>query len=612
MKSLCREEAGAQAGGPESNAAPVSAAREGTVNRLWATLLAVVLFTGPASADDIRQISLATKDLIYDRFTRKIYASIPSSGGRIGNSVAAIDPFTGTVGPAIFVGSEPGALAVSDDGHYLYVGLDGAAAVRRVELRSQTADLQFPLGRDPFTGPYFAEAIEVLPGHPESIAISRRSLGFSPTHEGVAIYDDGVPRPAATPPHTGSNVIQVSPSGTRLYGYNNETTEFGLRRMSIDASGVSIIDVTENLISGFSVGMKLDAGRLYTTSGRVIDPEALLLLGTFAVEPYHNLVAPDARADRVFFLPREGTPRTLSAFDPQSFLPMGSIVIPGVAGTASSLIRWGTDGLAFRTDQNQVFFLRTSLLPSFAPAADLAITQQSTPDPFRVGEDLTYLLTVDNGGPDAATGVTVVDTLPGGATLVSVTVSQGSSTRSARDVTAALGTLARGARATVTIVVRPGSAVPLTNTALVKANELDPNPADNRTTQESSVMRAVGPDLTGSWAALIQRCGGAGASLRCFVSGLFQVRNVGDQQAAPSTLRVFLSRDAALDAGDLLLQGTELASIAPGRQQEVPMSAPLPAGSSASGQYLIVVLDAAEVVAESDEANNRIVFGPFR
>src|SRR5205807_1842585 len=98
---------------------------------------------------DLRRISLLTRDLVYDRRRGKIYASVPSQGGAVpprsgapGNTVTVIDPITATIGPSIFVGSEPGKLALSDDGRYLYVALDGAAAVRRIDLDTQTAGLQ--------------------------------------------------------------------------------------------------------------------------------------------------------------------------------------------------------------------------------------------------------------------------------------------------------------------------------------------------------------------------------------------------------------------------------------------------------------------------------------
>src|SRR5688572_1666521 len=92
---------------------------------LFLTLLLLLL--GVPAAADIRQIGLPTRDLIYDRFRHRVYASVPSSGGRLGNSIMAIDPVTGEIGPPIFVGSEPGRLALSADGRYLYVALDGAA-----------------------------------------------------------------------------------------------------------------------------------------------------------------------------------------------------------------------------------------------------------------------------------------------------------------------------------------------------------------------------------------------------------------------------------------------------------------------------------------------------
>ena len=92
-----------------------------------ASLLALPI---AGSAATIRVISLPVKDLVYDQARQRIYASVPSSGGARANTVTLIDPSTGALGPSVFVGSEPGKLAMSDDGQYLYVGLDGAGARR--------------------------------------------------------------------------------------------------------------------------------------------------------------------------------------------------------------------------------------------------------------------------------------------------------------------------------------------------------------------------------------------------------------------------------------------------------------------------------------------------
>jgi hypothetical protein len=100
----------------------------------------------------IRQISLVTKDLVYEPAGQRIYASLPSSAAN-GNSLVKIDPFAGTVGTPVFIGSEPGRLAISDNSQYIYASLDGAAAVRRFDIGSQTAGIQFALGSDQSTGP---------------------------------------------------------------------------------------------------------------------------------------------------------------------------------------------------------------------------------------------------------------------------------------------------------------------------------------------------------------------------------------------------------------------------------------------------------------------------
>jgi trimeric autotransporter adhesin len=315
-------------------------------------------------------LSLKAGDLIYDPFTRLIYASVRGAAGAIGNTITEIDPEAGTIGQSFYIGSDPGKLAISDNGKYLYAALDGAAAVRRFDISARTAGLQFSLGSDSFFGPYYVEDIEVQPGNASVVAVSRKNLGVSPRHAGVAIYEEGVQRSAVTARHTGSNVIEFSTSPSTLFGYNNETTEFGFRRMLVDVSGVAITNVASNLLSGFYHDIEFDNGRIYSTSGRVIDPEALTLLGTYALSSTTNVqVRPDSSAGRTFFLVPGSTSGTvaLQAFDQNTFGNLGSEGITNLSGTAQSFIRWGTDGLAFRTD-DQVFLFRSSMVASPAPA----------------------------------------------------------------------------------------------------------------------------------------------------------------------------------------------------------------------------------------------------
>jgi uncharacterized repeat protein (TIGR01451 family) len=121
--------------------------------------------------------------------------------------------------------------------------------------------------------------------------------------------------------------------------------------------------------------------------------------------------------------------------------------------------------------------------------ADISVTKTDSPDPAHVGQNLTYTITVANGGPATATGVAVNDALPKNAGFGSATSSQGTCTLKPqkRLVTCALGSLAGGASARVTIVVKPTSKGTITNTATASANQADPNTADNSATATTTV-----------------------------------------------------------------------------------------------------------------------------
>ena len=57
--------------------------------------------------------------------------------------------------------------------------------------------------------------------------------------------------------------------------------------------------------------------------------------------------------------------------------------------------------------------------------ADLSVTLADSPDPVKKDKPLTYTITVRNGGPAPATGVTLTDPLPAGVGLKSVKTTQG-------------------------------------------------------------------------------------------------------------------------------------------------------------------------------------------
>ena len=152
-------------------------------------------------------------------------------------------------------------------------------------------------------------------------------------------------------------------------------------------------------------------------------------------------------------------------------------------------------------------------LLAFGPATALAATadlsiQKSDGTPYSqgtvvVGAEITYTITVTNGGPDAANGVEVVDDLPGQIDFVSSTPSQGTC-KGSNKVTCTLGTLANGASATVTIKVKPKKAGQFVNTATVSTADTDPAGANNTASETTTVVEpGPAPTCSGQTASVI-------------------------------------------------------------------------------------------------------------
>lgn len=139
------------------------------------------------------------------------------------------------------------------------------------------------------------------------------------------------------------------------------------------------------------------------------------------------------------------------------------------------------------------------------PVADLTLTKTDAPDPVAVGGLLTYTLVVGNEGPSVATGVELFDQLPAGVTFQSVDTTQGTCTPAGGTVTCALGTLAVGATATVEIRVVADAAGTLVNTAVVSANESDPETVENvgQATTEVSDQPILPIPTLGEWGLML-------------------------------------------------------------------------------------------------------------
>lgn len=132
-----------------------------------------------------------------------------------------------------------------------------------------------------------------------------------------------------------------------------------------------------------------------------------------------------------------------------------------------------------------------SVIVANANSADLAIVKTATPSPtVPQGDTLTYTLAITNNGPASATNVTVTDALPATLTYLSATPT-GPCSEADGTVTCLLGTMVNGGTATVTILTLAGAPGVITNTASVNADQTDPIPLNNSSSQTETITAAT-------------------------------------------------------------------------------------------------------------------------
>src|SRR5205085_2399832 len=93
--------------------------------------------------------------------------------------------------------------------------------------------------------------------------------------------------------------------------------------------------------------IKYDSGKLFASSGKVFDFENPALLGTCTGGG--GLVAPEAKAYRVYYLQQKQDNWRFEAFDTRTFTALGGMDVPGLSGTPTRLVKWGENSYAIRT-----------------------------------------------------------------------------------------------------------------------------------------------------------------------------------------------------------------------------------------------------------------------
>jgi uncharacterized repeat protein (TIGR01451 family) len=325
-----------------------------------------------------------------------------------------------------------------------------------------------------------------IPGDPPAgVGISLGSAGSGNTVEGNAIGTD----------MTGTRDLGNQVAGVSFgpNGYQSLATIGGTAagaRNLIAFNGAGIVGNAGVSILGNSIYANRGAG--ISGSGGTSPPvltDARTVGGSTRIEGSVRSAASSSVRVEFFASPNPGGSAPV-----QGQTLLGALIVPtDAAGTASigatfSAVPAGAAAItATVTDSRGE---TSNFSQPVLEAADLALAAAPTPGTVRIGDSVTYTLTVTNGGTFPATGVILTDALPAGTTLISATPSEGTAARSGGAVTASLGGLDPGTSATLTIVVRANAAGSAVNTAKVVADFADPTPSDDSATQAVTVSAA--------------------------------------------------------------------------------------------------------------------------
>ena len=282
-------------------------------------------------------LSLQASDVAWDAIHRTLYAYIPSGATEHPNTIAVINPVSGLVTAYVSPtsASTPGAIAISDDGQYLYVAEVGS--YDRFLLPNMTLDAHIAVGGNWGGGPI---RLAVAPGSPHTFAGNFAGQ--------VAVFDESGPVGLAAD----GGVTVWGPTASTLYSWNNTLNVGSLFNYAVSSAGLTqtgmIVGDRFVTLNPFKaqMGMFYANGLLYADSGAIVNPQNGQTVGTlplagpsdaqYAVGP----IVVDIAKNRAYAMTCEVFPvnsacgNELISFDLTTYVPMARGGIPGFSGYA--------------------------------------------------------------------------------------------------------------------------------------------------------------------------------------------------------------------------------------------------------------------------------------
>lgn len=334
-------------------------------------------------------LPLTASALTVDPVGGLLYAAIPASATQNPSTVIPINPSTGAMMTPIAVSSDPQKLAISDDGSELYVA--SAGVLQRINLKTLAIERTFNLPVDPSFGQTYVQEMHVLPGSPQSIVVELFA-NVDPAEDGAALYNDaGLVNwiPGQSLVNGGNTIFSLdsftfASSPSVIYGLPVPITSSFFAEVQVSPSGLTLGSSSYGQINQQSGSIvRSDGTLLYTNSGEVWDPSTQKLLGTYLGSNGSQLfytpgLLPEKATGHTYFLNTdeqyfEFQAAIIDVYDQASYALLGGVPFTNLNGPSlSDLVRWGSNGFAFRgfdnsgtlPNANQIVIVTSNLVTS--------------------------------------------------------------------------------------------------------------------------------------------------------------------------------------------------------------------------------------------------------
>ena len=289
--------------------------------------------------------------VIADPVRPVLYLSVIAPEASGPGTVAAIDPATGAVTRSFQVGSAPGPMTISADGHYLYVASGNTPSLDRIDLvTGAVLPISLQLGAQ--SDEPRALDMVALSDAPGSVVVTL-DQSSAPNTPGMVVFDGAVPRPRPTT----ISMSQIEPGVTANVIYGQLGTSF--YRLVVDPDGIRVATEIPGLTEILPSGIQQVGGKVYAANGEIYDLEAGRVLGRFTRGTGTFYI--DGLRGRAFFV--QGNVFEVWAASLATDISLGTVLVPDAGdGLRGNITSFGTDGLALFTEDQRLILLHSTLV----------------------------------------------------------------------------------------------------------------------------------------------------------------------------------------------------------------------------------------------------------